>query len=81
MITKSLNWLWAEAMERLLVNHPTYNGGNGRVMADRLWQKVIEQLGEDPRDNLTPISDEQLAFDRARFEKMNEMFADRRTLS
>ena len=81
MITKSLNWLWAEAMERLLVSHPTYNGGNGRVMADRLWQKVIEQLGEDPRLNATPISDEQLAYDRARFERMNEMFADRRTLS
>jgi hypothetical protein len=81
MITKSLNWLWAEAMERLLISHPTFNGGQGRVMADRLWQKVIEQLGEDPRDNATPISDEQLAFDRARFETMNEKFADRRTLS
>jgi hypothetical protein len=68
-------------MERLLINHPTFNDGNGRVMTDRLWEKVIEQLGDDPRDNATPISDEQLAFDRARFEKMNEMFTDRRTLS
>jgi len=81
MITKSLNWLWAEAMERLLVSHPTFNAGNGRVMADGLWQKVIAERGEDPRVNATPISDEQLAFDRARFETMNEMFADRRTLS
>jgi hypothetical protein len=78
MIVKSLNWLWAEAMERLLVSHPTYNAGNGRVMADGLWQKVIAERGEDPRDNTTPISDEQLTFDLARFERMNEMFADRR---
>lgn len=80
MITKSLNWLWAEAMERLLVSHPTFNGGQGRVMADGLWQKVIEERGEDPRVNATPISEEQLAYDRAQFEAMNEMFADRRTL-
>jgi hypothetical protein len=50
-------------------------------MADGLWQKVIAERGEDPRLNATPISDEQLAYDRARFETMNEMFADRRTLS
>jgi hypothetical protein len=81
MITKSLNWLWAEAMERLLVSHPTFNGGQGRVMADGLWEKVIKERGEDPRANTTPISDEQLAFDRARFEKINEMFADRRIVS
>ena len=81
MITKSLNWLWAEAMERLLVSHPGFNGGNGRKMTDGLWQKVIEERGEDPRLNTTPISDEQLAYDRARFDKMNEMFADRRTVS
>jgi hypothetical protein len=76
-----LNWLWAEAMERLLVSHPNFNGGHGRVMADKLWEKVIKERGEDPRDNATPISDEQLAYDRRRFETMNEMFADRRTLS
>lgn len=81
MITKSLNWLWAEAMERLLVSHPGFNGGNGRKMADGLWQKVIAERGEDPRLNATPISDEQLAYDRARFEAMNEKFADRRTVS
>ena len=78
MIIKSLNWLWAEAMERLLITHPTFNGGQGRVMADGLWQKVIEERGEDPRVNATPISDEQLAFDVARLHDINEMFADRR---
>ena len=81
MITKSLNWLWAEAMERLLVSHPTFNGGQGRVMTDKLWEKVIKERGEDPRDNATPISDEQLAYDRRRFEAMNEMFSDRRIVS
>ena len=81
MITKSLNWLWAEAMERLLVSNPTFNGGQGRTHTDELWAKVIKERGEDPRDNATPISDEQLAYDRARFEKINEMFADRRIVS
>lgn len=82
MITiKSENWLLAEAMERMLEIHPDFNGGLGRIRADDLWQKVIKARGEDPRVNAPPISDEQLAFDVARLNDINEMFADRRTLS
>jgi hypothetical protein len=82
MITiKSENWLLAEAMERMLAVYPTFNGGLGRTRVDDLWQKVIAERGEDPRANATPISDEQLAFDVARLDDINEMFADRRTLS
>lgn len=79
IIIKSENWLLAEAMERMLANHPTFNGGLGRVRADDLWEKVIGERGSDPRVNAPPISDEQLACDRARFEAMNEMFADRQS--
>ena len=82
MITiKSENWLIAEAMERMLATHPTFNGGLGRIRADDLWEKVIKERGEDPRVNATPISDEQLAFDVARLNDINEMFADRRIVS
>ena len=81
MITiKSENWLLAEAMERMLKNHPDFNGGLGRIRADDLWEKVIKARGEDPRVNAPTISDEQLAFDVARLHDINEMFADRRTL-
>ena len=80
IIIKSENWLRAEAMERMLKNHPSFNGGKGGPYTNGLWQKVIEERGSDPRDNATPISDEQLAFDMARLNDINEMFADRRTL-
>ena len=81
MITiKNENWLMAEAMERMLSRHPTFNGGQGRKNTDELWQKVIAEQGHDPRVNATPISDEQLAFDVARLHDIHEMFADRRTL-
>ena len=82
MITiKNENWLMAEAMERMLARHPTFNGGQGRASTDKLWEKVIKEQGHDPRDNATPISDEQLAFDVARLDSINEMFADRRIVS
>ena len=82
MITiKNDTWLMAEAMERMLARHPTFNGGQGRASTDKLWEKVIAEQGHDPRANATPISDEQLAFDVARLDNINEMFADRRNVS
>jgi len=82
MITiKSENWLMAEAMERMLLRHPGFNGGQGRAHADELWAKVIKERGEDPRANAEPLSLEQLSADVARLRAINEQWTDRRTVS
>jgi len=82
MITiKSENWLMAEAMERMLLRHPGFNGGQGRTHTDELWAKVIKEQGEDPRANAEPLSLEQLSADVARLRAINEQWTDRRTVS
>lgn len=82
MITiKSENWLMAEAMERMLLRHPGFNGGQGRTHTDELWAKVIKEQGHDPRANTTPLSLEQLSADVKALTAINEMFADRRIVS
>ena len=82
MITiKNETWLMAEAMERMLARHPTFNGGQGRVQTDKLWEKVIAEQGHDPRANATPLSLEQLTADVKALTAINEMFADRRIVS
>ena len=82
MITiKSESWLMAEAMERMLLRHPGFNGGQGRLHADELWAKVIKERGEDPRANAEPLSLEQLSADVARLRAINEQWTDRRTVS
>ena len=82
MITiKSENWLMAEAMERMLLRHPGFNGGQGRTHTDELWEKVIKELGHDPRANTEPLSLEQLSADVARLRAINEQWTDRRTVS
>ena len=82
MITiKNENWLMAEAMERMLSRHPTFNGGQGRVATDKLWAKVIEEQGHDPRANATPLSLEQLTADVKALTAINEQWTDRRIVS
>ena len=82
MITiKNETWLMAEAMERMLLRHPTFNGGQGRASTDALWEKVIAEQGHDPRANATPLSLEQLTADVKALTAINEMFADRRIVS
>lgn len=82
MITiKNENWLLAEAMERMLARHPTFNGGQGRVATDKLWAKVIEEQGYDPRANATPLSLEQLSADVKALTAINEQWTDRRIVS
>ena len=82
MITiKNENWLMAEAMERMLARHPTFNGGQGRASTDALWEKVIAEQGHDPRLTTAPISLEQLTADVARLKAINEQWTDRRIVS
>ena len=82
MITiKNENWLMAEAMERMLLRHPTFNGGQGRKSTDELWEKVIKEQGHDPRLTTAPISLEQLTADVARLKAINEQWTDRRIVS
>jgi hypothetical protein len=81
IIHKNENWLMAEAMERMLARHPTFNGGQGRTHTDELWAKVIAEQGHDPRLTTTPLSLEQLSADVKALTAINEMFADRRTVS
>ena len=82
MITiKNENWLMAEAMERMLARHPTFNGGLGRVATDALWEKVIAEQGHDPRLTTTPISLEQLTADVKALTAINEQWTDRRIVS
>ena len=82
MITiKNENWLMAEAMERMLLRHPTFNGGQGRKSTDELWQKVIAEQGHDPRANATPLSLEQLTADVKALTAINEQWTDRRIVS
>ena len=82
MITiKNENWLMAEAMERMLARHPTFNGGQGRAQTDKLWEKVIAEQGHDPRTNATPLSLEQLTADVKALTAINEQWTDRRIVS
>jgi hypothetical protein len=81
IIYKNENWLMAEAMERMLLRHPGFNGGQGRAHTDELWAKVIKERGEDPRANAEPLSLEQLSADVARLRAINEQWTDRRTVS
>ena len=77
MIIKNENLLIAEAMDRWLARFPNDIAGKARNN-DRWATVLIERDGNDPRLNTTPISAEQLAFDIAALDRINEMFADRR---
>lgn len=81
IIHKNENWLMAEAMERMLVRHPGFNGGKGRGATDKLWEKVIAEQGHDPRTNTTPLSLEQLSADVKALAAINDQWTDRRIVS
>ena len=79
IIHKNENWLMAEAMERMLLQHPNFNNGLGRAQTDKRWEKVIEEQGHDPRLTTTlPISLAQLSADVKALAAINEQWADRR---